>query len=145
MFTLNHKSTLTRSILAAAVLFSAVAAAPQQAEAGRTGYFLGGLAAGVAGLLAVNTLLAPRRSYYAPRYYAPVRRYYKPAPRVRAPEPVCSPVDTILRNLTNKGYYNFRKEVYGDKHIFVTAHKRGSDYRLKVKSCSGRLVSSSRI
>ena len=55
-----------------------VAATPQEAQAGKTGSFLLGAAAGAAGLAALSHITKPRRRYYEPR---PVRRYYAPAPR----------------------------------------------------------------
>lgn len=68
---------------AAASIFALglVAATPQEAQAGKTGNFLLGAAAGAAGLAIVGGLARNNRrrnNYYQPR---PARRYYRPAPR----------------------------------------------------------------
>lgn len=132
MFTLTTKSGFTRTTMAFLALMTVFAVSPQPAEAGRTGWFIGGLAAGVAGLVALDVLTAPRDTYVSgSRYYVP--------------PPSCPSVATILRRLTNKGFYDFRNESHGSRFIRVTAHKRGYDYRLKLTACSGRLVSRHRI
>ncbi len=132
------RTTLKSTALIAAAFTAAIALAPTNAEAGKTGYFVGGIAAGVGGLLLLDAVSRSNRYYdrsnHNPRgYYAP-RYYYQPA---RA----CRSTRSALRKLRrNHGFHSFHNVRYRTNSIKLNAWKYGSLYKLKATRCSGNLI-----
>ena len=121
--------TLKSTALIAAAFATAIAIAPTDAQAGKkTGYFIGGVAAGVGGLLLLDAANRSHgyygRGYYDRGYYAP-RRYYRPA---RA----CRSTQSTLRKLRrNHGFHIFHNVRYKRHAIKVKAWRYGELYKLK--------------
>ncbi len=149
-----------KPIMIAAALATAIAFMPAKAQAGsKTGYFIGGIAAGVGGLLFLKEYKKykkykkqRRNAYYSepayePAYY-PAPRYYRPAPRTRsAPrvryyQPVsnCRSTNLALRKLGRRGFRGFHNIRYKNYTTKVKAWRHGVLYQFKVNRCNGNVI-----
>ncbi len=129
-----------KTALIAAAFATTLAFMPAQADAGsRTRHFIGGVAAGVGGVLLLNALSRP---HYGPRYYAPAPRYYRAAPRYRYYQPVraCRSTSAALRKLSRRGFHSFHNIRYKAYTTKVKAWRAGVHYQIKVNRCSGNII-----
>lgn len=135
-------SPIKTTALIAAAFAATLALTPNNAEAAsKTGYFVGGVAAGVGGLLLLDAAHRSHgyygRGHYAPHHYAP-RRY---APRYYAPARACRTTGSILRKIRrNHGFSGFHNIRYRSSTIKMRAWRHGGLYRLKASNCNGRLI-----
>ena len=143
-----------KSVMIAAALATTIAFMPAKAEAGsKTGYFIGGIAAGIGGLLVLKEYKKykkykkqRRNEYYSepayePAYY-PEPRYYRPAPRVRYYQPVsnCRSTNVALRKLGRRGFYGFHNIRYKNYTTKVKAWRHGVLYQFNVNRCNGNVI-----
>ncbi len=149
-----------KPVMIAAALATAITFVPARAEAGsKAGYFIGGIAAGVGGLLLLKEYKKykkynkkRRNTYYSepayePAYYpapapAPALRYYSPAPRVRYYQPVsnCRSTNVALRKLGRRGFHGFHNIRYKNYTTRVKAWRHGVLYQFKVNRCNGNVI-----
>ena len=128
-----------KTALIAAAFATTIAFMPAQADAGpKTRHFIGGVAAGVGGLLLLDALNRPRRV----GYYRPAPRYYRPAPRYRYYQPVrtCRSTRSALRKLSRRGFHSFYGIRYKAYTTKVKAWRGGIRYKIKLNRCSGNII-----
>lgn len=152
--------TLKSTALIAAAFSVSLALVPTQAQADKTSHFIGGLAAGVGGLLLYDMYKKGRfaKDGYAPRSYKAPRGYYPPAPQpaygynyappyTYAPAPVYRPVNTcrtpgkIYRKISRRhGFHSFHNVRTRPHALKMRAWRGGVLYRIKADSCNGQLI-----
>lgn len=138
-----------KTALIAAAFATTLAFMPASADAGsKTRHFIGGVAAGVGGLLLLDAMSRPHYGprYYAPRYRhyraAPRYRYYRAAPRYRYYQPVnnCRSTNAALRKLNRRGFHSFHNIRYKAFTTKIKAWRAGIHYQIKVNRCSGNII-----